>query len=81
MSSSLRALYTLRKLYDCPIVINTNAQGMQIFSRLNDGFDKTRGFILRIDTETMTKQELLAHSVPNKFHYFILTQPNLAGGD
>lgn len=48
---------------------------MQIFSRLNDGFDKTRGFIC-IDTETMSKQELLAHINAKQFDYFILTQPN-----
>lgn len=72
---AIRALYTLRKLYDCPIIIYTNAQGMQIFSRLNDGFDKTRGFIC-IDTETMSKQELLAHINAKQFDYFILTQPN-----
>lgn len=65
---ALKALLMLRHSYDGDIIVYTNAQGMQIFSKLS-------GFVC-IDSSAMSKQELLAHINAQHFECFILTQPN-----
>ena len=65
---AIKALLLLRHSYDGEIIIYTNAQGVQIFSKLS-------GFIC-VDSSAMSKQELLAHINAQHFECFILTQPN-----
>lgn len=65
---AIKALLMLRHSYDGDIIIYTNAQGAQIFSKLS-------GFIC-VDSSAMSKQELLAHINAQHFECFILTQPN-----
>lgn len=65
---AIKALLMLRHSYDGDIIIYTNAQGAQIFSKLS-------GFIC-VDSSAMSKQELLAHINAQNFECFILTQPN-----
>lgn len=77
---ALHALYALRVCYpDEPICIYTNAEGMQIFQPfavwLTDE-SLGNGKIVCVDTETMSKQELLTHINAQDFSSFILTQPN-----
>lgn len=77
---ALHALYALRVCYpDESICIYTNTEGMQIFQPFaawladeNPGDGK----IACIDTEIISKQELLAHINAQDFSSFILTQPN-----
>lgn len=65
---AIKALLLLRHIYDREIIIYTNAQGVQIFSKLS-------GFIC-VDSSAMSKQELLTHINAQNFECFILTQPN-----
>lgn len=65
---AIKALLMLRHSYDGDIIIYTNTQGAQIFSKLS-------GFIC-VDSSAMSKQELLAHINAQHFECFILTQPN-----